>query len=342
MFDEKPLIVPIFIPNQGCPHRCVFCDQEKITSQPAGPIDGRRVRELLDLARRSTTFFARRHREIAFYGGTFASLPKERIRELLGVVAPYLQEGIFLSVRISTRPDSLDEEKAALLRGLGVSTVELGTQSMDDEVLRMTRRGHSALDTERTVGLLRQHGFRVGIQLMPGLPGDSAERFSATVQQVIRMKPDMVRLYPVVVIRGTELAQWVESGKYQPLALEEAVRICAESCLCLEQAGIPVIRIGLMASASLREKGQVLGGPWHESFGHLVRSEIYQRRIEAFLPGPGEAQRISIRIPSKEIALLRGHRNAGIRRIEKRTKALIEGILPDDSLPPGRIRVETR
>jgi histone acetyltransferase (RNA polymerase elongator complex component) len=342
LFDEKPLIVPIFIPNQGCPHRCVFCDQEKITSQPAGPINGRRVRELLDLARRSTTFFARKHREIAFYGGTFASLPKERIRELLGVVAPYLQEGIFLSVRISTRPDSLDEEKAALLRDLGVSTVELGTQSMDDEVLRMTRRGHSALDTERTVGLLRQHGFRVGIQLMPGLPGDSAERFSATVQQVIRIKPDMVRLYPVVVIRGTELAQWVESGKYQPLALEEAVRICAESCLCLEQAGIPVIRIGLMASASLREKGQVLGGPWHESFGHLVRSEIYQRRIEAFLPGPGEAQRISIRIPSKEIALLRGHRNAGIRRIEKRTKALIEGILPDDSLPPGRIRVETR
>ena len=342
MFDEKPLIVPIFIPNQGCPHRCVFCDQEKITSQPAGPIDGRRVRELLDLARRSTTFCARKHREVAFYGGTFASLPKERIRELLGVVAPYLQEGIFLSVRVSTRPDSLDEEKAALLRGLGVSTVELGTQSMDDEVLRMTRRGHSALDTERTVGLLRQHGFRVGIQLMPGLPGDSAERFSATVQQVIRMKPDMVRLYPVVVIRGTELAQWVESGKYQPLALEEAVRICAESCLCLEQAGIPVIRIGLMASASLREKGQVLGGPWHESFGHLVRSEIYQRRIEAFLPGPGEAERITIRIPSKEIALFRGHRNEGIRRIEKRTKALIEGILPDDSLPPGRIRVETR
>ena len=287
-------------------------------------------------------FCERKHREVAFYGGTFASLPENTIRELLGAVAPYLQEGIFHSVRVSTRPDSLDEKKAALLKGLGVSTVELGTQSMDDEVLRMTQRGHTALDTERTVGLLKQHGFRVGIQLMPGLPGDSAERFSATVQKVIRMKPDMVRLYPVVVIRGTELAQWVESGKYRALALEEAVRICAEGCLRLEEAGIPVIRIGLMASASLREKGQVLGGPWHESFGHLVRSEIYQRRIEAFLPGPGEAKRISIRIPSKDIALLRGHRNEGIRRIEKTTKALIDGILADDSLPSGRIRVETR
>ncbi len=342
MFDEKPLIVPIFIPNQGCPHRCVFCDQEKITSQPARPMDGQRVRDLLDQARRSTLFCAKKHREIAFYGGTFASLPEKTIEELLGVAAPYLREGIFHSVRVSTRPDSLDEKKAALLKSLGVSTVELGTQSMDDEVLRKTRRGHTALDTERTVDLLKQHAFRVGLQLMPGLPGDSAERLSATVQKVIRMKPDMVRLYPVVVIRGTELAQWLESGTYRALALEEAVRICAESCLRLEEAGIPVIRIGLMASASLREKGQVLGGPWHEGFGHLVRSEIYQNKIEAFLPGPGEAKGISIRIPSKDIALLRGHRNEGIRRIEKTTKARIDGILADDSLPSGRIMVEIR
>jgi len=342
LFDEKPLIVPIFIPNQGCPHRCVFCDQEKITSQPSRPVDGRTVRDLLDLARRSSSFSGRKHREIAFYGGTFASLPEPKIRELLGAVSPYLQEGVFHSVRVSTRPDSLDEQKAALLRGLGVSTVELGAQSLDDEVLRRTRRGHSAEDTERTADLLKQQGFRVGIQLMPGLPGDSAERFSATVQKVIRIKPDMVRLYPVVVIRGTELAQWAESGKYEALTLREAVRICAESCLRLEEAGIPVIRIGLMTSASLREKGQVLDGPWHESFGHLVRSEIYQQRIEAFLPGPGEAKKISLRVPSKDVALLRGHRNEGIRRIEERTKAMIEGILPDDSLASGRIAVEKR
>ncbi len=342
MFDEKPLIVPVFIPNQGCPYRCVFCDQEKITSQPARPMDGQRVRELLDQARQSPLFSARKHREIAFYGGTFASLPEKTVRELLEVTAPYLQEGIFHSVRVSTRPDSLDEKRAALLKDLGVSTVELGAQSMDDDVLNTTRRGHTALDTERAVALLRKNGFRVGIQLMPGLPGDSADRFSATVQKVIRVKPDMVRLYPTVVLRGTELAQWFESGAYQALALEEAVRICSEGCLRLEEEGIPVIRIGLMSSASLREKGQVLAGPWHESFGHLVRSEIYQRRIEAFLPGRGEAKRISIRIPSKEIALLRGHRNEGVRRIEQTTKARVDGILADDSVPSGRITVEIR
>jgi histone acetyltransferase (RNA polymerase elongator complex component) len=320
----------------------VFCDQEKITSQPARPVDGQTVRDLLDLARSSSSFSRRKHREIAFYGGTFTSLPEAKIRELLGVVGPYLQEGIFHSVMVSTRPDSLDQKKAALLRGLGVSTVELGAQSLDDEVLRRTRRGHRAEDTERSATLLKQQGFSVGIQLMPGLPGDSAERFSATVQKVIQIKPDMVRLYPVVVLRGTELAQWAESGKYQSLTLREAVRICAESCRRLEDAGIPVIRIGLMTSPSLRETGQVVGGPWHESFGHLVRSEIYQQRIEASHPGPGESKKISLRVPSKDVALLRGHRNQGIRRIEERTKAMIEGILPDDSLPSGRIAVEKR
>ena len=340
MFDEKPLIVPVFIPNQGCPHRCVFCDQEKITAQPCRPVDGQTVRDLLDLARRSPSFSGRKHREIAFYGGTFASLPEARIRELLGAVSPYLQEGIVHSVRVSTRPDSLDEEKAARLRELGVDTVELGAQSMEDEVLRMTRRGHRAEDTERTATLLKRQGFRVGIQLMPGLPGDSAGTFSATVQKVIRIKPDMVRLYPVVVIRGTELAQWVESGSYTPLTLEEAVGICAESCLHLEAAGIPVIRIGLMTSASLREKGQVVGGPWHESFGHLVRSEMYQRKIAAFLPGQGQAKKIRIRVPSREVALLRGYRNAGLRRIEEETQARVDGIFADDSVPPGRIEVD--
>jgi histone acetyltransferase (RNA polymerase elongator complex component) len=175
---------------------------------------------------------------------------------------------------------------------------------------------------------------------MPGLPGDSAGTFSATVQKVIRLKPDMVRLYPVVVIRGTELAQWVESGSYTPLTLEDAVGICAESCLHLEAAGIPVIRIGLMTSASLREKGQVAGGPWHESFGHLVRSEMYQRKIAAFLPGQGQAKKIRIRVPSREVALLRGYRNAGLRRIEEETQARVDGIFADDSVPPGRIAVD--
>jgi len=294
----------------------------------------------LDQARKSSLFSVRGHREIAFYGGTFTNLPEKTIREVLEVVAPYLKEGILHSVRVSTRPDSLDEKKVALLKGLGVRTVELGTQSLDDEVLRMSRRGHTARDTEQAVTLLKKHGFTVGVQLMPGLPGDSPEKFSATIQKVIRLKPDMARLYPVVVLRGTELAQWVESGTYQALALEEAVQICAGSCLRLEEAGIPVIRIGLMASSSLREKGQIVAGPWHESFGHLVRSAMYRRRIESFLPRPGEAKRISIRVPSKDIALLRGHRNEGIRRIEELTEATIDGVLADDSLPAGRIAVK--
>jgi histone acetyltransferase (RNA polymerase elongator complex component) len=139
--------------------------------------------------------------------------------------------------------------------------VELGAQSMDDEVLKLSQRGHSAGDTVRSVRLLREQGLRAGIQLMPGLPGDSKEKFLATVDRVIELKPDMVRLYPTVVIQGTELAHWYRRGIYKPWSLEKALEVCSESVLRFERSAIPVIRIGLMASPSLRESGQVWPDP---------------------------------------------------------------------------------
>ncbi|MBN2122656.1 MAG: radical SAM protein, partial [Deltaproteobacteria bacterium] len=203
----RPLIVPVFIPNQGCPHRCIFCHQENITSQKAEPMDMGTLQAVLDGALRSPGFDPARNPQIAFYGGTFTRLPIARIRQFLDTVGPYLAKGAFGSVRISTRPDALDDERIKLLRGYGVTTVELGVQSMDDGVLTRTRRGHTAEDTIEAVALLRRHGMQVGIQLMPGLPGDSGAVFSKTVGQVIALRPDMVRLYPTLVIEGTELAE---------------------------------------------------------------------------------------------------------------------------------------
>jgi histone acetyltransferase (RNA polymerase elongator complex component) len=147
------------------------------------------------------------------------------MEELLEAVAPYLKQGFFRSIRVSTRPDALQEKQLQLMRNFGVSSVELGSQSMDDEVLTLSQRGHTARDTVESVHLLRQHGFKVGIQLMPGLPGDSEEKFMKTVEEVIKLRPHMVRLYPTVVIRGTELAKWYKEKKYHPLRLEEAVKI---------------------------------------------------------------------------------------------------------------------
>ncbi len=336
--NAKPLIVPLFIPNQGCPHRCIFCHQERITSQSAHTLKPSTIRDILDTAIKSPHFKGARPREIAFYGGTFTRLPKSRMTSYLDAVKPYIDCGLFQSIRISTRPDALDTERLALLSRYGVSTVELGAQSMNDEVLVLSKRGHSARDTVEAVRLLKLHDFRVGIQLMPGLPGDSEERFLQTIDRVIELRPDMARLYPSIVIRGTEMAGLFLAQKYRPLCLEDAVRICEESCTRLEHCGIPVIRIGLMSSPTLLEEGQILGGPWHRAFGFLVRSGIYQKKIEAFLPEPGRVRKIRLFVVPREIPLVRGYRNRGLQRIEDRTGAEVVGVVPDESLEPGEIR----
>jgi len=336
----RPLIVPIFIPHEGCPHRCVFCDQQKITSQPPGPVKREYVENILKGAVKSKDFFARPRREVAFYGGTFTRLSKDRIRTLLKVVAPYIKEGHFHSIRVSTRPDAIDARLLEMMKDCHVLTVELGAQSMDDDVLSLSQRGHRARDTIQSLQILRRYEFKVGIQLMPGLPGDSIEKFRSTITQVIALHPDMVRLYPALAIDGTTLALWHREGKYRPLGLGEAVEICAESCLRLEAENIPVIRIGVMSSPSLLEKGRIVAGPWHPAFGFLVRSRIYLSDIEAELPAPGAASRIRIRAPRREIPLLRGYRNEGLKWIEGRTGAEVIKVRPDDTLPSGKIRIE--
>lgn len=296
--------------------------------------------DVIERAFHSQSHKMRSEREIAFYGGTFTGLPYETMRELLGAVTPYIREGFVTSIRVSTRPDALDEEKLKFLKEYGVSTIELGAQSMNDEVLALTRRGHTGQDTIRAVQLLKKYHIRAGIQLMPGLPGDSEEIFLDSVQKVIELDVDMVRLYPTVVIRGTELARWYEEGKYHPLGLEDAVRICKKSCILLEGRRIPVIRIGLLSSPALQEEGQIIAGPWHEAFGHLVRSTIYFDKIKPQLACEGEAARIRLRVPPREISLVRGFKNEGFYRLQASTGARIEEIIADPSLPSGQVKVE--
>jgi len=336
----KPLIVPVFIPNMGCPHRCVFCEQERITSQHKFPVNGRHVEKILDMAVRSRDFDPRRKPEVAFFGGTFTRLSKERMETLLGAVAPYIKRGLFQSIRVSTRPDALDKERLDLMKAYGVLTVELGAQSMDDRVLSLSNRGHTAEDTVKGVQSLREYGFRVGIQLMPGLPGDSNECFRSTITRVIDLHPDMVRLYPALVIRGTELVHWYSEGRYSPLSLEEAVEICMEGCMRLESEDIPVIRIGLMSSPTLLKEGQIVAGPWHTAFGFLVRSGIHLKKIASCLPEQGEVSQIRIHAPKREANLVRGYKNQGIEWIEQMTGAKVVGVESDDSIDFGEIRIE--
>ena len=300
------------------------------------------VREVLEKAIHSTTFDVNRNPEVAFYGGTFTGLPKERMTGLLEAVSPYIKNRFISSIRVSTRPDFFDEERLEILKASHVSTVELGVQSLDDDVLRVAQRGHTAGDVIRAVQMLKRRGFKVGIQLMPGLPGDSEETFLATIDKVIDLGPDMVRVYPALVIKGTGLARMYQEGGYRPLTLKKGVDLCAQGVARLEANGIPVIRIGLMSSPSLLEEGRVVSGPWHPAFGLLVRTAIHQKAIEPDLPAPGTAKEIMIFASEKEIPFIRGYKNRGIRIIEEKTGAQILGIAVDDNLPRGRIRIEKR
>lgn len=338
--DRNPLIIPIFIPHQGCPHRCVFCRQEAIASEGVHVATGREVREAVESAVRSPGFDPSRRPEVAFYGGTFTGLPEERMVDLLEAVQPYIRGHLIHSIRVSTRPDSLRESHVGMLKTFGVQTVELGAQSMDDRVLKLSRRGHSAEDTVRSVHLLHHNGFRVGLQLMPGLPGDSEHRFLRTVERVVELRPHLTRLYPALVLRGTELETLYRDGSYRPLSLGEAVHLCEEACFRLEENSIPVIRIGVLNAPALARQGEIVAGPWHDSFGFLVRCGLYARKIESFLPRRGEAKRLRLHVPPRELPLLRGFRNEGVRHIEEKTGARVTEVRIDSSLPGGSIRWE--
>ena len=335
---HRPLIVPIFIPHLGCPHQCIFCQQKTITSQSDPKINKQEIVKILETAINSPKFHANRNPQVAFYGGTFTNLSLGLMEKLLDEVSPYIKKGFFNAIRVSTRPDTLDSERLEMMKYYGVRTVELGTQSMDDNVLRLSKRGHSADDTVNAVHQLQHFGFKVGIQLMPGLPGDSNKIFKTTVTKILQLKPDMVRLYPALVIKGTKLAQLYLENKYKPLELKEAVETCIESCIRFEAQNIPVIRIGLMSSPDLLEKGAVLAGPWHPSFGFLVRSGLYRNSITPLLPESGVLSKITISVQSKEESLLRGHQNSGIQWIEQQTGAKDIKIEADDNIPFGIIR----
>jgi histone acetyltransferase (RNA polymerase elongator complex component) len=262
------------------------------------------------------------------------------MRELLDTVSRYVHRGLFFSVRVSTRPDAIDEERLDIMKKKGVRTVELGAQSMHDRVLELSRRGHKAEDTVVAVHTLRRHGLKVGIQLMPGLPGDSKGRFRSTVTEVIRLRPDVVRLYPAIVLRGTALAHLHKQGEYRPLDLEEALEWCTESCMRFEDEGIAVIRIGLMSSPSLLEKGEIIAGPWHAAFGSLVREAMHMRKIAPLLPPPGQASYFQIRAPAREISLVRGYKNRCLRLIESKIKGKVIRVLADENVSPGSIEVD--
>jgi hypothetical protein len=214
-------------------------------------------------------------------------MERQEQRRLLDMAAPFLRKGAVNGIRISTRPDGIDAEGLDLLQTSGVTTVEVGAQSLHDEVLLRSRRGHTADDTVRTLALLQKKGFETGIHLMAGLPGDSPDRFAETIVRVIALRPDMVRIHPTLVLRDTPLAKAFRKGNYLPLGLADAVDLCKNALKALTAAGIPVIRLGLQTTRELEEPGAVIAGPCHPAFRSLVETALFLEMAAALLSSAG-------------------------------------------------------
>ncbi len=259
------LIVPIFIPFGGCAHQCVFCNQAGITGAPPLPqIDGIRVtvKEYL------RTWNGDGRKEVAFYGGSFTGLPVELQKSYLEAVQSFLKDGSIDGLRVSTRPDYITVETLKVLKQYSVDTVELGVQSMSAKVLKLSGRGHSVEDVVSAVKLLREGNFIVGLQMMPGLPGDTFNSVVDTAGGIAELKPDFVRVYPTLVIEDTPLKKVLDRGDYKPWTLDDMVDVCKEVSAIFKQKNIQVIRMGLQPTKDL--DASFVAGPYHHSFRQLV------------------------------------------------------------------------
>ncbi len=267
----------IFVPHNGCPHACSFCDQREITGQAYQP-SAEDVEKAVETARESlgeNTKYA----EIAFFGGSFTAIERSYMTELLDAAAPYVKSGEFGGIRLSTRPDAIDSEVLDILKERGVTSIELGAQSMSDEVLLANHRGHTADDVIRASELIKSYGFSLGLQMMTGLymSNDGTDR--ETAGKLAALSPDTMRIYPTVVLKGTELDELYKKGEYVPQTLEQAVVLCAELLKFFEEKGISVIRLGLHDSGSLREN--MTAGAYHPAFRELCESEIiYENALD--------------------------------------------------------------
>jgi histone acetyltransferase (RNA polymerase elongator complex component) len=253
--------------------------------------------------------------QVAFYGGSFTLLSDSRQRLFLESVREFLEQDRVCSLRLSTRPDGIAEKNLDFLQTMGVSTIELGAQSLHDPVLAAAGRGHSSKDTYEAAIRVRQHGFELGLQLMPGLPRDTRDTFVKTVSKAIDLRPSFVRLYPTIVLSSTPLERLYRNGRYKPLSLEEAVDWCKEAKKNFDKAGIPVVRIGLQPTTSLEQPGRVVAGPYHPALGQLVNSSLWSDRITPVLRKVRRrSSRLVILAPSNQLADIRGQRNYNIKR----------------------------
>lgn len=298
--SNKHYIIPIFISHIGCPHQCVFCNQDKIAKEVEEEVKAEDVRNTIDEYLK-TIDSKNSIVEVSFFGGTFTAIDVNKQKELLAVAKEYKEKKLIHKIRMSTRPDAINRYILDYLKDFTVDIIELGVQSLDDEVLRLSGRGHSSEDVRVASKLIKEYGITLGHQIMPGLPGDDFNKDIETAKKSIEMKPDICRIYPSLVIKETPMAKMHKRGEYIPYTLEEAVEVSKEIYKLYNNASVNIIRVGLQPTENITLGKDVIDGPFHPAFRELVEGSLLCDNIKNSIP---DNKDIIIEINPKDISKL--------------------------------------
>jgi len=315
----KHFTIPIFIPELACPFQCVFCDQRKISGSLKAPCVEEveeTIKEYLQTIPKDDSQI-----EIGFFGGNFTGIPKDEQTAFLEVAQKYVDSKQVHSIRLSTRPDYISNDVLSYLKGFSVKTIELGAQSMDETVLIQSGRGHSVQDVIDSSKMIQEAGFRLGLQMMLGLPADTQEKSLETAKQIIALNPKDVRIYPTLVIKGTDLAELFHNTKYKPLSIQEAVEWTKPIYSLFDEAKINIIRVGLHPSEELTDHKSLLAGPFHQSFRELVLTELWRDRLNEKLEF-SKSKSVIIYVAASQLNYAVGYKSSNKRMLEKRFEAV--------------------
>lgn len=309
--ERKHYNIPIFISHFGCPNACVFCNQKKINGRETDvTLEDLEniIEEYLEILPEDS------YKEVAFFGGTFTGISMSKQKEYLEGVKKYLDKGLVQGIRLSTRPDYINHEVMEQLKKYNVTTIELGVQSFDEEVLKKSARYYPVETVYKACEMIKSYGIDLGIQLMPGLPGSTFKSDFESAQETVKIAPQNARVYPTLIIKDTEMENMYKRGEYEVFSLEEAIKRCRKICALLEIKGINIIRVGLQPSDDLRNGGVSVEGAFHPAFRELVDGEIYFSFLEKI---KNRENALEIKANEKNISKIVGIKKKNSKRLGK-------------------------
>ncbi len=335
----RHLVIPVFLPHLGCPHHCAFCNQRAITQSESMLPSPDHLQRTVE-AYLAYTGKRRNRAQIAFFGGNFLGLEPDAIRSLLAAAERFVKSGAVDGIRFSTRPDTIDIRRLNLIEPYSVQTVELGVQSMQDAVLSRSIRGHSSEDTMAAVDLLRRRAYEIGLQLMIGLPGETRAGCFRSARKAAGLRPDFVRLYPAVVLPGSQMAAWWRAGEYTPLSLPQCLERAKQQVLFFTRRGIGIVRMGLQVAETPGGENRILAGPYHPAFGHLVHCELFLDMARQLLRGScSEQSTVTFEVHPRCVSRMGGQRNQNLARLRDEFAIRVLHTRSDPQLPVDALRL---